>query len=204
MKTIAALAAGLLAALSLAGCGKSGAGGSAAMTDADMSLGNPNAKVTMVEYASITCPHCGTWEKEVWPAFKAKYVDTGKVKYVFREFLIHPEVDAAGYLLARCAGKDKYFPTIQAIFAAQPELFQTGDAHGILLRIAKANGMSEAQFNTCVTNEQALKALAARQQTYEQTDKVNSTPTFFVNGKEVANGEAPLATLDAAIQPLLK
>ena len=94
-----------VAALSLAACGQ--AGGKTAVGD-EMVLGNPNAKVTVIEYASASCPHCARWNEDVYPAFKKKYVDTGKVKYVFREFLTPPtEVAAAGFLLARCAGKDK-------------------------------------------------------------------------------------------------
>ncbi|MDB5447797.1 MAG: dsbA, partial [Phenylobacterium sp.] len=101
------IAAAAAAALALAGCHKSGAAGSA---QGDMSLGPPDAKVKVVEYASASCSHCARFNNEVFPAFKAKYVDTGKVNYTLREFLTPPEeVAAAGFLLARCAGKDKYF-----------------------------------------------------------------------------------------------
>jgi protein-disulfide isomerase len=195
----------------LAACGKGGAtGGGAAAADAGGKfagpayvLGNPNAKVTVAEYASVTCPHCARWEEEVWPAFKKQYVDTGQVRYEFREFLVHDQLDAAGYMLARCAGPQKYFPVVQAFFRSQPELFQTQDFHGVALKIAKSVGMSEAQFDTCLRDENALKQIGARQDE-AQRKGVTGTPTFFVNDKKVAEQEAPLGQLDAAIQPLLK
>ena len=131
-----AAAAALLAACH--GGRTTGGGGDDA---AAMSMGDPHAKVTVAEYASDTCTHCARFEEEVFPAFKAKYVDTGKVRYVFHEFLTPPEqVSAAGFLVARCAGKDKYFQVLDAIFRAQPQMFATGDAHGVLLRIAQSAG----------------------------------------------------------------
>jgi protein-disulfide isomerase len=155
--------------------------------------------VTVIEYASPSCPHCAVWNAEVWPAFKAKYVDTGKVNYVFREFITPPpQLAAAGALLARCAGKDKYFPTLDAVFHAQAEIYSTGDLRGPLVRVAQSVGMNEEQFNACVSDEKALKALNDRVQTYISRDKIDSTPTFIINGKKL-EGEQTLAALDAAI-----
>jgi protein-disulfide isomerase len=165
-----------------------------------MSLGNPASKVQVVEYASASCAHCARFNNEVFPAFKAKYIDTGKVGYTLKEFLTPPEqVAAAGFLVARCAGKDKYFTVLDAIFKNQPEMFQTGDFRGVLLRIAQSAGMTEAQFNSCVSDPEALKALNARVQRAIDVDKISATPTFFVNGKKVGEGEMTLAQLDKAI-----
>src|SRR5439155_2600770 len=101
--------------------------GEAASAD-DMTMGSPNAKVTMIEYASVSCPHCARFATEVFPAFKAKYIDTGQVRYVAREALTgDPAIAAAGFLTARCAGKDKYFQVVDAIYRAQPEIFATGE-----------------------------------------------------------------------------
>ena len=187
-----------LGALALAGCSKSGGAGS--VDTADMTLGDPNAKVKMVEYASLTCSHCGTFNNDVFPAFKAKYIDTGKVHYTFKEFLTPPnEVAAAGFLTARCAGKDKYFNVTDAIFHAQQEMFTTGDMRGVLLRIAQSAGLTEEQFNACITDEAALKALNERVEKAIKVDKINSTPTFVINGKKVKEGEISLAELDAAV-----
>jgi protein-disulfide isomerase len=203
------LALTLAAAALLAGCQKNGSasaggGGGDAMTAPEMTMGDPKAKVTLVEYASDTCSHCAHFAETVFPAVKAKYIDTGKVYYKFREFLTPPEpVAAAGFLLARCAGKDKYFQVVDAEFRGQEQMFKTGDAHGVLLNIAKSVGMTEPQFNTCVQDEAALKALQARVQKAIDVDKIDGTPTFVVNGKQLPSGEKSLADMDAAIQPLL-
>ena len=195
--TAVALTASL--GVALAGCGKKG---DAATAD-DMSLGNPAAKVTVIEYASASCSHCARWNNEVFPAFKTKYIDTGKVNYVYREFLTPPvEVAAASFLLARCAGKDKYFSVIDSVYRSQEEMFNTGDFRGVLLRIGQSAGLSEEQFNTCVGDEKAIKALNDRVEKYQSDAKITGTPTFVVNGKKVHGddgGEASLAELDAAI-----
>jgi protein-disulfide isomerase len=186
-----------VAGLALAGCQKGGTNGP---SQGDMTLGNPDAKVKMVEYASASCPHCARFNNNVFPTFKAKYIDTGKVYYTFKEFLTPPEeVAAAGFLVARCAGKDKYFTVLDAIFKNQPEMFQTGDFRGVLLRIAQSAGMTEDQFNKCVSDPDALKALNARVEKAVKEDGVTGTPTFFVNGKKVAEGEVTEAQLDAAV-----
>ncbi|CAN5397005.1 DsbA family protein [soil metagenome] len=195
--TAVALTASL--GVALAGCGKKGE----TATADDMSLGNPNAKVTVIEYASASCVHCGRWNNEVFPAFKAKYIDTGKVNYVYREFLTPPvEVAAASFLLARCAGKDKYFSVIDSVYRSQEEMFTTGDYRGVLLRIGQSAGLSEEQFNTCVSDEKAIKALNARIEKYQADAKITGTPTFIINGKKAGGddgGEQSLAQLDAAI-----
>lgn len=188
------------AAVGLAACNKTG--GSAAADE--MSLGDPKAKVTMIEYASASCPHCARFNNDVFPEFKKKYVDTGKVRYVFREYLTAPvQVAAAGFLLSRCAGKDKYFAVLDSIFRAQEEMFTSGDYRGVLLRIAQSTGMNEDQFTKCITDEKALKALNERVQNAATKDKIESTPTFVINGKKL-EGEQTMAQFDAVIEPLLK
>jgi len=167
----------------------------------DMTLGNPNAKVTVVEYASASCPHCAHFNNEVFPAFKAKYIDTGRVHYVFREFLTQPvEVAAASFLVARCAGRDKYFSVLDTIFRGQAQMYQSGDIKGALLHAAEGAGMTEAQFDACLTNEAAGDALSARVERYVKEDGIDSTPTFVINGKKMdPNTPATLANLDVAI-----
>ena len=189
------LALGL--ALSLTACDKGG--GAAAAAD-DMTLGNPDSKVTVIEYASASCSHCARWNEEVWPTFKTKYVDTGRVHYVFKEFLTPPiELASAAFLTARCAGKDKYFNIIDAVFRAQPVMYQTGDYRGELLRIANSAGMSEAEFTQCIRDDEALKALNDRVEKAVKDDKISGTPTFIVNGKKVGDGEMSMEQLDTAI-----
>lgn len=189
--------AAAMAAASISGCAKKN---TAALPD-DMSLGPANSKVTVVEYASVGCPVCGRWDREVWPAFKAKYVDTGRVRYTFREMLVGSGVEvqlaAAGFLLARCSD-GKYFQVIDAIFRRQDEAYQ--DPRGVLLDIAKSEGMTEPQFDKCVSDENSLNALQKRVTDNATEGGVNSTPTFVINGKVLEPpGYHPLSDLDAAI-----
>jgi protein-disulfide isomerase len=189
------------AAAVLAACDK--VGGKAGALE-DMSLGDANAKVKVVEYASLSCPHCMRFNNEVFPAFKAKYIDTGKVHYTFREFITPPaEVAAAGALLARCAGKDKYFAVIDEIYHGLPAMAQANDYRGGLLRVAQSAGLTEAQFDKCVSDPDALKALNARVEGFVKKEKIESTPTFVVGAQKLV-GEQTLESLSAAIDPMLK
>ena len=195
MRTFAALAAGFMA-LALVACQKPPSG---ALPD-DMTMGSPKAKVTMIEYASVACPHCARWNDEVFPAFKAKYIDTGRVRYVAREALTgDPAIAAAGFLTARCAGKDKYFQVVDAIYRAQDQIETSGSPHAMLLTIARSAGLTDPQFEACITDETALKALEARWERYATQDKILGTPTFVINGKVYGKGEMTLPELDAAI-----
>jgi protein-disulfide isomerase len=197
MRRFATLVTGLALALTLAACNKAGGG---AVSQEDMSLGSPAAKVTMVEYASLGCPHCATWNNEVFPAFKAKYVDTGRVHYVLREALTGAaSISAAGFLTARCAGKDKYFQVVDASFRAMPNPEMADQPHETLLKIAQQVGLSDAQFEACIRDEKALTALNARWEKYVTDDKINSTPTFVINGKVYDKGELSMADIDAAV-----
>ena len=185
----------LAVTLALVGCNKA----ATTATDEDMSMGSPAAKVTVIEYASASCPHCARWNNDVFPQFKAKYVDTGKVRYVYREFLTPPiEVASAGFLLARCAGKDKYFPVLDAIYRNQAQMYESGDIRGGLLRIAQSMGMNEKQFNDCITSDDSLKALNDRVEKAQKDAKITGTPTFFFNGERYDKGEMSMAEIDAA------
>ncbi len=189
-----------LAVLAVAACGKSG--GSFASEAGDMALGNPNAKVTVVEYASVACPFCARFNTEQFPAFKAKYIDTGRIHYIFREMLVgetnEQALGEAGFLMARCLPPSKYFDVLDETFRAQPDIYKSGDLRGGLLRIAQANGMTEQQFDDCVGNADAQKAIKARTDQAGK-DGVNSTPTFFVNGKKAFEGAPTPNKLDEAI-----
>ena len=169
------------------------------VTTDDMSLGDPKAAVTVIEYASLACPHCGAWDQEVWPAFKAKYVDTGKVHYVFREFITAPaQLAAAGALLARCAGPDKYFDVVDQVFKAQEEIYNTHDMGGPFKAIAAKVGMSDEQLLACVSDQTTIKALNDRVDRWVNVEHIRATPTFVINGA-VLEGEQTLAQMDAAI-----
>ena len=183
-----------------AACSKGGGG--TALTQDDMDQGNAQAKVTVVEYASVGCPVCAKWQREVYPAFKAKYIDTNKVHYVFREMLVGQgaeiAVAASGFLVARCAGKDKYFAVTDAIFQAQQQAFEA--PRETLLNVAKSVGMTEGDFNKCINDDKAMQALNERVDHHNRDDKVNSTPTFVINGKSLEPGFHSLDEIDAAIK----
>jgi protein-disulfide isomerase len=195
---IAVLALGAAPALAA----KPGAGKAATPPPApptEFSMGSPKAKVQVVEYASLSCPHCARFNAEVFPAFKAKYVETGEVRYTLREMLTPPaELAAAGFLLARCAGPGKYFKVVDEVFRSQSRWTEGASVKPIFVEIAKNNGLTEAQFDACVSNEASLKALSERVQAAVNAG-VSATPTFFVNGKKVHEGEMTLEDLDAAI-----
>jgi protein-disulfide isomerase len=188
---LAAAAFGLASGPALAGVPADAVNG-------DMSLGNPKAKVQVVEYASASCPHCARFDTEVFPAFKRKYIDTGRVHYTLKEFLTEPaEVAAAGFLTARCGGKAKYFTILDQVFRSQSQ-WRAGDIGQIITKVGEANGLTETQVDSCLTDQAALDALNARILAAEDKDRINSTPTFVINGTRI-EGETTLAALDAAI-----
>src|SRR5262249_15230618 len=132
----------------------------------DVSLGDPSGKVTLIEYASVTCPHCAEFHKEVWPQLKAKYIDTKKIKFVFREYLAGgaPEIAVAGFQIAGCAGDtpERYFSVIEALFDQQVAIFEAaerGAARDSLLNIAKSAGLSEDRFTQCVSDPAGQKRI---------------------------------------------
>ena len=193
------LVAAVGASLALAACNRGG--GAGAPSAEDMSMGDPNAPVKMVEYASLSCGHCARFNEETFPAFKAKYVDTGRVQYTMKELLTPPQqVAAAGFLLARCGGASpaKYFKIVDEVFRSQPR-WQGGNIRPIFVEIAKANGITEAQFEACLQDQAALSALNERVR-QAIADGIEGTPTFYVNGKRLEGSAVPpLAELDAAI-----
>jgi protein-disulfide isomerase len=198
MRSFKVAGAAVLMVLSLAACGKPRT--FAPLAD-DMDMGAKDSKITVVEYASVGCPVCAAWQKDVYPAFKAKYIDTGKVHYVFREMLVgggsEVTVASAGFLLARCAGKDKYFAVNDAVFASHPGVFD--DPRGTLQGIAKSVGMNEEEFNACVSNPDQIEALNKRVERNASEHDVGATPTFEINGKKLEAGYRTLEELDAAI-----
>jgi protein-disulfide isomerase len=188
-------------------------------TSQDMSMGSPTAPVTVIEYASPTCPHCARFEAEVFPAFKAKYVDTGKVRYVLREAPIHPDLDAAAFLLARCAAPAGYFNVIEGVMKGQDEYFsdfltqsrnadqEVANAYrSVLRRVGAAAGLDDQHISACLTNTTSIKALDDRVSREMAQYQVDSTPTFVINGVKLnppQDHEVDLATLDAALAPVL-
>jgi len=200
MSRRAAVTGAALAAMTmLAACSGNQSGAAA---EGDMALGAAEgAKVTVVEYASVTCGACAAWQAQVYPEFKAKYIDTNKIRYVFREFPTAPQaVAVAGFLIARCAGPDKYFPVVHEIMASQSEIFGGVPPRNVLLRIANGAGLTEEQFQACVTDEDAIKAMDTRIKGGIDAG-VGGTPWFIVNGEYVP--DSSLAGLSEKIDAAL-
>ena len=168
----------------------------------DLALGPADAKVTVVEYASMTCGHCAHFTKDVWPEFKKKYVDTGKVRYIFREFPLD-NLAAAASMLARCAGGDKAFPLIEVMFEKQQEwAFGEGNPVPRLFEIAKQAGFTQESFDKCLTDQKLLDDITAGRTRGSDVFGVQATPTFYINGKKLDGGPT-LDKFDAMIEPLL-
>ena len=170
----------------------------------DMTLGKATAKVTVIEYASTTCPHCARWSEEVFPEFKKKYVDTGKVRYVLRELPTPPEeLAVAGFLVARCSG-GKYFEVVDDLWRDQTQLFKDRDAKAWLLRAGAKVGMDEAKVRACVEDQGQQKAFEAREDTNLKDRDVSGTPAVFVGSVKVGEGEIAFDKLSAEIDKQLK
>ena len=167
----------------------------------DMSLGDSKAPVTVIEYASMTCPHCAHFEMTTFPELKKRYIDTGKVYYIFREFPLD-ELAAAASMLARCSGKDNYFPLIETLFASQRD-WVVQKPRAPLLAIVKQTGMSEQAFDSCLANQQMVQAIEKTRSDASEKFGVQSTPTFFINGKLVS-GDMPIEDMEKYFAPYLK
>jgi protein-disulfide isomerase len=169
--------------------------------DGDVVLGSDKAPVTVIEYASMTCPHCAHFSVTTFPEFQKRYIDTGKVRFIFREFPLDT-LAAAGFMLARCAGNDKFMPIVETLFAKQPEWVVQKPIEP-LKAIAKQFGFTEDSFNQCLANQKVLENIEAVRDRAAQKLGVNSTPTFFVNGKKLI-GDVTMETLSKEIDPYLK
>ena len=164
----------------------------------DMSIGPDTAKVTVIEYASATCSHCAAFHKDVWPSLKKEYIDTGKIKFVFREFPLD-DLALAAFMVARCAPKEKYFPMMDVYFATQQSW--TKDPLPALTSIAQQAGMTKEQFDACLKNETLAKQVLDTRKAGDGFG-VNGTPTFFINGQKLG-GETSMEKFRAIIDPLL-
>ena len=149
----------------------------------DMALGEEDAPVTIVEYASMTCPHCAHFHETTLPGLKEKYIDTGKVRMIFREFPFDPRA-AAAFMLARCAPKEQYFPLIDVLFKQQGVWATAQDPRPPLLQIVKLAGFTQESFEACLKNQQVLDNVMAVRDKAAKDYKVDSTPTFFINGEK--------------------
>jgi protein-disulfide isomerase len=172
----------------------------------DMAIGSDKAPVTIIEYASMTCPHCAHFSETTFPELKKRYIDTGKVRFIFREFPLD-KLAAAGFMLARCASKDgggeRYMAVVETLFAKQQEWVVPDNPVPPLENIAKQFGFTEESFNACLKDQSIMNGIEAVRDRAAAKLGVNSTPTFFVNGKKVT-GDVPIETLAKEIDPYLK
>jgi protein-disulfide isomerase len=167
----------------------------------DMVMGKADAPVTIVEYASMTCPHCAEFTEKTLPAIKQKYIDTGKAKLILREFPFDPRA-AAAFMLARCAPEGQYFPMVDVLFKQQMQWAAAQDAEAPLLQIAKLAGFTQESFKACLTNQQLLDDLNATRDRGEKEFGVTATPTFFIDGKKYV-GALSVEQMSAIIDGLL-
>jgi protein-disulfide isomerase len=169
----------------------------------DMALGPADAKATITEFASMTCPHCAAFNAEVFPKIKSEYIDTGKIHYIFREFPLDVKA-TAGSMLARCIANGdagKYFAVVDLLFRQQADwvMKNTTDT---LIRIGKQAGFSQEQVENCLRDQNLLNKIAADQKYATDVLKVDSTPTFFINGQKI-RGETSFEEFKKKIDPLL-
>lgn len=170
----------------------------------DMALGPNDAAVTITEYASMTCPHCAAFNEQVFPKIKKEYIDTGKVRYIFREFPLDIKA-AAGSMLSRCIAKDdapKYFAVTDMLFRQQND-WVVKNTTETLTRIGKQAGLTQQQVEACLKDQALLDKIAADQKYASDVLKVDSTPTFFINGEKI-KGETSFEDFAKKINPLLK
>jgi protein-disulfide isomerase len=170
----------------------------------DMALGPKDAPVTVTEYASMTCPHCAAFNEKVFPQIKSEYIDSNKIRYVFREFPLDIKA-AAGSMLARCIAKDdagKYFAVIDMLFRQQNDWVLKNTTE-TLMRIGKQAGLSQQAVEDCLKDQALLDKIVADQKYASDVLKVNSTPTFFINGDKIT-GDTSFDVFDKRIKSLLK
>jgi protein-disulfide isomerase len=166
----------------------------------DMQLGKDDAPVTIVEYASMTCPHCAHFDITTLPELKKKYIDTGKARLILREFPFDPRAEA-GFMLARCS-KDKYFAMVDVLFHQQENWARANDAKTALLQISKLAGFTQESFEACLTDQKLLDQIRAVKNRGEKDFGVDATPTFFINGKKYP-GALSIEEMSAIIDTLL-
>ena len=157
----------------------------------DRTLGRSDAPVTIVEYSSLSCPHCMAFHRDVLPSIKKDYIDTGKVKLIFRDFPLGGLAMAAA-MLARCAEPSRYFGLLEMIFRSQEEWSRSQQPLAALSRIGRFAGLSDADVQACFNNRDLLKAIQKRARNAGKKHEINSTPSFIIGGRAVA-GALPYA-----------
>ena len=167
--------------------------------EGEMAMGPETAKVTVVEYASASCPHCANFYKTTFPELKKEYIDTGKIRFIFREFP-HNQPALAAFMLARCAPKEKYFPLIDMFFTQQDSWLEA-PLEG-LQKIAQLAGFTKESFDACLKNDEVAKGIMSVRDRAANEFEVTGIPTFFING-QLLKGEGTIEEFKGIIDPLL-
>jgi len=167
----------------------------------DKVLGSADAKVTVIEYASPTCPHCAIFSNDTLPEFKKQYVDTGKVKFILRPF-VRNVLDAVVFLLAEAAGDDQYHNVVETFFKTQDQWATSDKPRDAILVIAKQLGFTDESFEAALTNQDLFKGMETLREQALNDFKLEGTPTFYINGKKLS-GEKTIEQMAAEIDPLL-
>jgi len=168
----------------------------------DVPLGKEDAPVTIIEYASMTCSHCAAFYAETFPILKSKYIDTGKVRFILREFPLDP-LATAGFMLARCSGPDKRNAMVDLLFAQQKNWAFTQKPIEALANLVKQTGMTQEAFEACLKDQALYEKVNDVRNRASEKFNINATPTFFINGHKQA-GEISPAKLDELLEPMLK
>ena len=172
------------------------------ITKNDFVLGKETAPVTLVEYASLTCPHCAQFHQNTLPAVKKEYIETGKVKLIYRDFPLD-QLALSGSMIARCAGRDRYFAFIDVMFAQQSTWARDTNPLAALSRIARLGGMSQAKFDECLKDKKIADAVVQQRLDGDKKFGINATPTVIINGKRYSGG-LTIEQFRAVVAPLLK
>ncbi|WP_414475023.1 DsbA family protein [Microvirga sp. M2] len=167
----------------------------------DVALGPENAKVTIVEYASLTCSHCAHFHATTWPELKKRYIDTGKIRFILREFPLDP-LATAGFMLARCDGNDKFYPITDMLFEQQKNWAFVDKPLDSLRQLMKQAGFSQEKFDACLKDQKLYDAVNAVKNRAMEQFSVDATPTFFINGQRHP-GSLTIDGIEKVIKPLL-
>ncbi|HEY8382961.1 MAG TPA: DsbA family protein [Microvirga sp.] len=167
----------------------------------DVAQGPADAKVTIIEYASLTCGHCAAFHQKTYPELKKRWIDSGQVRYILREFPLDP-LATAGFMLARCDGEGKFYPIVDLLFQQQRAWTATDKPLDALRQMMRQAGFSQEKFDSCLKDQKLYDAVNAVKNRGMETFKVDSTPTFFINGQRHP-GNLSIDEIEAIIKPIL-
>ena len=167
----------------------------------DIAQGPADARVTIIEYASLTCSHCAAFHAETYPELKKRYIDTGQVRFILREFPLDP-LATAGFMLSRCDGEAKYYPVVDLLFSQQKAWAMAPKPVDALQGLMRQAGFSQQTFEGCLRDQKLYDGVNAVKTRAAERLKIDSTPTFFINGQR-HRGNMSLEEIERVIKPML-